>query len=123
MEQPMEEPGSEKSSDADKMDAEVMEGGGGAALIIGYYDDGFREEEVPNFTMDVGTTIDFHNFSSRPFWPASNVHPAHNILPEFDSRGPVAPGESYRYTFDKAGTWPFHDHLRASLGGVIIVTE
>jgi len=102
-------------------DDEVMDGGGGAAWEIDYTDDGFVDGSTINFTVEKGEPVFFNNVSSRAFWPASNVHPAHTILPGFDSLGPVEPGEYYIYTFEKEGKWPFHDHMRPSLGGVITV--
>lgn len=74
-----------------------------------------------NVTINAGETVTFKNASDKTFWPASNVHPVHNILPEFDANRPLPTGAEYSFTFTKAGSWPWHDHLRASQTGVITV--
>jgi plastocyanin len=69
-------------------------------------------------------------------WVASDEHPTHT---EYDGTsrtthcaagytGPkpfdeCVPGTSYSFTFDKAGTYEYHDHLSASHTGKITVTE
>lgn len=95
-------------------DADVMD----SAHVITF--DG-KSYSASNLTIAVGDTVTWKNEGTSNFWPASNVHPSHNILPEFDADKPLAPGSEYSYTFDKAGSWPWHDHLRARLGGTITV--
>ncbi len=80
------------------------------------------------FTPDVldilvGDVVIFTNNGSKDFWPASNNHPTHTLYPEFDAKGPIAPGGKYQFTFEKAGSWGFHDHLNPSVGGAINVSE
>ena len=76
-----------------------------------------------NITIAVGTTVTFINDDTVNLWTASNIHPTHAILPEFDSKGTVKPGESYSFTFTKVGLWPYHDHRFPSVTGIITVTE
>lgn len=73
--------------------------------------------------IPVGTTVTFKNATEQPFWPASDIHPSHNIYAEFDSRGSVYPGESWSFTFDRPGSWSFHDHLASQLAGTIEVFD
>ncbi len=73
--------------------------------------------------VKVGTAVTFKNNSDKPHWVASNPHPAHTDLPDFDSKAAFGPGESYTYTFDKAGRWLFHDHTNPAFGGAIVVSE
>jgi plastocyanin len=89
-----------------------------AAAIVTYTDEGFVPNEV---TISLGETVTFVNESSKPMWVASNVHPAHTILPTFDQFMTSAVGESYSYTFDQAGEWEYHDHVNARQLGVVIV--
>lgn len=54
-------------------------------------------------------------------WVASDPHPQHSDLPEFDSLKAIPQGESYLYTFTQKGTWGYHDHLNPSALGTIVV--
>lgn len=72
-------------------------------------------------TVKQGQTVSFINNSSRSMQPASNDHPSHTDYPEFDSGSPVEKGETYEFTFTKKGTWGYHDHLRESCSGTVIV--
>lgn len=89
-----------------------------ATAMVTYTDEGFSPSTVEILN---GDTVQFVNKSSRPMWVASDIHPAHNILPTFDQFGVSAFGESYQYTFNQSGEWKYHDHVNASEVGVIIV--
>lgn len=80
--------------------------------------DGFVPATV---TIHKGDTVMFMNETDSAFWPASNAHPSHGLYPEFDSKQAVPPHESWSFTFARAGTWGFHDHLAARMQGVITV--
>lgn len=76
----------------------------------------------PNkITIKKGQTVTFLNRGKEGHWPASNIHPSHGILPEFDVKEPIAPGASWSFTFDRGGQWRFHDHLFPEMKGVVIV--
>lgn len=92
----------------------------GKTFIIELKDDGFYPKEVKIKKND---TIQFINKASRSVWPASDLHPSHDIYPEFDPKKPIAPGGSFRFNFQKVGTWYFHDHLRPNLKGLVIVED
>ncbi len=70
-----------------------------------------------------GGTVTWVNKSMRFVWPASNPHPTHTDYPGFDAGRGIGTGESYSFTFTKAGSWKFHDHLNAAQGGVVEVVE
>lgn len=74
-----------------------------------------------SITIPVGTTVKFMNTDSVPRWPASGVHPTHQVCPGFDALKPLAPGESYSFTFGTAKTCPAHDHLNPGMRGTITV--
>jgi|SRR3989344_3414369 len=94
-----------------------MPGMAGMARIR-YTNEGF----IPS-TIEVapGTMVEFVNESDQDMWVASDMHPTHERLPTFDQFRPYKPGGMYRYTFDEAGTWPYHDHLRPTDIGEIVV--
>lgn len=87
-------------------------------VIVRATDNGYEPSSI---TVSVGTTVTFANESSRPVQTASAVHPTHQVLPEFDALRGFAPGESYSFTFQSAGTWRYHNHLRPQQTGVVIV--
>ena len=71
----------------------------------------------------VGDRVTFENHDTEPRWPASNLHPTHGIYPEFDPKKTIAPGEHWAFTFDKIGSWQFHDHLSPYITGKIVVVD
>jgi len=85
--------------------------------------------------INKGDTIRFINVGRGAPWPASNIHPSHTSYPGsgigkcrgaeansiFDACKSLGGGESFTFTFDKAGTWQYHDHLKPSLRGTIKV--
>lgn len=82
-----------------------------------------------------GDKVTFYNVSGDFFWPASALHPTHKSYPGsdidkcdtieadkiFDACRQVSPGEDWSFIFTEVGSWPYHNHLRASENGVIIV--
>lgn len=77
--------------------------------------------EPSTLTIKAGETVTWVNNTTDPFWPASDNHPTHQLLSEFDARKPLSPDEAYSYTFNTAGSWTFHDHLMPRATGIIIV--
>lgn len=71
----------------------------------------------------VGTTVVFMNQSATNVWPASAPHPAHTDYPEFDAKRAIEPGGTYEFTFDRIGTWKYHNHINPTQFGSIVVTE
>lgn len=72
-------------------------------------------------TISRGDTVEFENFSEVIKWPASGVHPSHQICPGFDALRGILPGGAYSHTFTVAKECPFHDHLNPSVRGMVIV--
>lgn len=105
----------EKSDKADK---------GGATKAeekVNYTSGGFAPKSV---TIKKGDTVVFENKTGKPASVASNEHPTHLLYPEFDQYKTDQRGKTeFRFTFEKAGTWNYHDHLNASMGGTVVVTE
>lgn len=79
---------------------------------------GFEPKEI---TVNQGEEVVFINEDMVNRWPASDFHPTHGIYPEFDPQAGVAPGQSWKFTFDKAGTWKMHDHLIPYMTGRVMV--
>ena len=75
-----------------------------------------------SLSIKKGTQVCFKNNDSVPHWPASSDHPTHLEYAEFDPKKSVLSGSEWCFTFDKAGSWGYHDHLRPNLTGSITVT-
>lgn len=93
-------------------------GGGGGDNVVKITDDGF---EPSTLTVNAGDAVEFKNESSDDAWPASNVHPTHQLYPGFDAKKPLLSGDSYSFTFSKTGTWGYHNHLEPDVQGTIVV--
>lgn len=83
-------------------------------------EEGFSPSEI---TINKGDTIVFTTTRNKPFWPASNIHPTHGIYPQFDPKQPIEADKDWSFTFDKVGSWKYHDHLAPLYKGVIVVNE
>lgn len=76
---------------------------------------GFSPETV---TIKKGSTIIWKIEGKGEHWPASNFHPTHEEYPgasgcigsKLDACRGLKEGESFKFTFDKTGTWGIHDH-------------
>ncbi len=96
----------------------IFKKGGGPIVVMNMKDDGF---EPVNITIKQGETMEFRNDGKNEHWPASNIHPTHEIYTEFDPKRPIAPDASWSFTFGEAGKWRYHDHLYPEIGGLISV--
>lgn len=91
-----------------------------ATTTVNYTDSGFSPAII---TVKKGTMVTFVNQSSSAMWVASNPHPTHSLLPGFDELTSVVRGGKYQYTFNKVGTWKYHNHPNAGDMGTVVVTE
>lgn len=104
-----------------------------ASMYDGVKYDGehFSPSEV---TIKKGGTVTFNGTSKM--WVASASHPAHTGYDGTSRSEHCAPGytsaaafdecksgSSYSFTFEKVGTWPYHDHMNSSAFGKITVVE
>jgi len=90
----------------------------GGGNVVKMQSDSF---EPATLTIKSGDTVEFTNESGEDKWPASNVHPTHEEYPGFDAEKTILDGESYEFSFDRAGRWGFHDHLNPDIQGTIVV--
>lgn len=91
-----------------------------ADAIITQTDEGFEPSEI---TIKKGTRVVWVNDASTFNWPASNLHPTHEVYPEFDPLEPIPSGKAWAFTFTKIGNWEFHDHLKPNRRGMVKVIE
>ena len=88
--------------------------------IITITDEGFLPSKI---VIHRGVEVTFIQEGENLHWPASNMHPTHEILSDFDSLRPLKKGESWSFVFLKSGEWKFHDHFFPLHGGVIVVID
>ncbi len=96
------------------------ESGGDQATenLVTYTDAGFAPQVL---RIQQGKTVQFRNDSTGKLRVASDPHPFHTALPGFDAGRDFAPGETYVYTFTQAGSWGYHNHLKSTDQGTIVV--
>lgn len=97
-----------------------------------YTDAGYVPSEL---NIKVGDTATFINQSSNGMWTASAMHPSHMVYSgtslqehcpdkrnaSFDQCRSSQPGEVWEFTFNKAGTFGYHNHVMPSHFGKITV--
>jgi plastocyanin len=91
---------------------------GEVAVTVVRTKDGYEPKDI---TINVGDIVEWTNESGEYHWPASDLHPTHGIYPEFDPLTAIAPGESWKFKFEKPGVWKYHDHIRANKTGSVTV--
>lgn len=74
-----------------------------------------------SITIRQGDTVRFVNNSDTQMWVASGPHPAHTNYPGFDELTSVVLGGSYSFTFDRVGSWGYHNHLKPASRGAVVV--
>lgn len=80
------------------------------------------EKIIPaTIIVKTGTKVTFVNNGQALHWIASDPHPVHSGLVGLDTLKGISTGETYSFTFTKAGTFGIHDHLHTQLTGTIIV--
>lgn len=100
---------------------EVETGGGLVDTpVVRMTQNGFEPQTL---TIQKNETVLFMNEGTRAMYPAAGPHPSHSDYPEFDPKQDIPPGQLWNFTFDKSGTWNYHDHNDETLTGTIIVTE
>lgn len=90
----------------------------GKVFVVDIKDEGFASNLIQ---IEQGDSIRFVNKGRQFHWPASNIHPTHQIYPEFDPKESLKPGESWEFMFEKSGKFRFHDHDFPALTGMIEV--
>ena len=112
---------------------EMIVGNTVPVVEVTYTDQGFSPSSI---TIPLGTTVTFTNQSTKDMWVASAMHPTHILYSgtslsqhcpdasntSFDQCSTGASGSSFSFTFNKEGTWKYHDHVDATKFGSITVT-
>ena len=87
--------------------------------LIEFTDEGFTPKRLD---IEVGQQVRFVNRSESSLWPASNIHPTHQVLAEFDAGNPIGADDIWAFTFEKPGFWRYHNHMAPEHSGLIVAT-
>ncbi len=98
---------------------------------VAYGANGFSSQEV---RIKKGGTVTWTNSGGSAMWVASAQHPTHTIYSgttlaaHCDDATDVSfdqckTGSTYSFTFNKVGTWAYHNHNNASHFGKVVVIE
>ena len=111
----------ETEEDEDDVMSEVPDGEETESAVVVTFDGSkFSPKTVE---VALGGKVTFKNESNRSFWPAVDPHPIHTNLPGFDSGESIGAGKSVTFSFNKVGSWAYHNHLSSSQKGVVVVKE
>lgn len=98
-------------------------------VTVTYSATGFSPKTI---TINKGDTVTFVNEKDGRMWVASDLHPSHEGY-DGTSRSEHCPdttgtvfdqctaSASYTFTFNKVGTWAYHNHSAAADVGTVIV--
>ena len=89
------------------------------AWLVEFTEEGFVPKRLE---IEVGQQVKFVNTAESSLWPASSIHPTHQILPEFDAGSPVGPEGVWAFTFTKPGFWRYHNHMVPEHSGLVVAT-
>ena len=115
--------GTEESTEGTTMNGEESTEGATVAAVVevDYTASGFTPAEV---TIKKGEMVKFVNRTEDPMGVASAPHPVHTDYPGFDQGKSSASGmNEYSFTFDKVGTWGYHNHENPVHRGTVVGTE
>lgn len=100
-----------------------------SGVTVTYTASGFSPERV---TIEQGETVTWVNEGGPGMWVATDVHPSHSEYDGTSLRQHCQDGSSdtfdacqttqeYSFTFEKNGTFPYHNHRQAGHVGTVVV--
>lgn len=100
-------------------------------VTVTYTDQGFSPATI---TIRRGSRVRFVNATSESMWVASAQHPTHTTYSGTsrtehcpDTAGTAfdqcAAGNSFTFTFNKVGSWKYHNHMDSEDVGTIVVRQ
>jgi plastocyanin len=106
----------------------------GGSAAVAYSANGFAPK---NISVKKGDAVMWTALAPAGMWIASDMHPTHadydgtdmkahcaaGALASFDQCAASAVGSQWSFTFNKVGTWRYHDHINPAFGGTVTVTE
>ena len=96
----------------------------GTVDVVTYTSAGFSEKLI---SISIGSTLEWRNASDHAIWIIS-TNPRYPVktasdcgTSSFDSCKKIAAGDSYTFTFDRAGTWHYENKLDTIQTGTVVV--
>lgn len=102
-----------------------------SSAVVYYTSSGFQPSTI---TVEQGETVRWINNASNGMWVGSDQHPQHtgysgSSLREHCQDGDqntaafdqCSTGEQFSFTFEKTGEWGYHNHVRYSDSGTVVV--
>lgn len=77
--------------------------------------------KLPTLNIPAGTKATWVNKSKKPIQIFSTPHPQHTDYPALNSVGNINPGAKKSFTFEEAGTYKWHNHLKLTVNGSVTV--
>lgn len=100
------------------VDAPIVKAAPASLATVMITNNGFVPQTL---TINSGSVVVWQSAQiGQPVIIASNPYPKNDSLPTLNS-GQLNVGASYRYKFDKPGTYSYHDDLNPNVNGFIIV--
>ena len=129
---------------SDSTDTQQTAGGSGVeGTLIHITSTGFSPSTI---TVAPGTTVTWINNDTTAHWVASARHPTHDAYPgaaydesgsyggtlscaaegqpktgAFDTCKSLEKGDTYSFTFNQAGMFPYHDHVNPTIFATVVV--
>ena len=73
-------------------------------------------------TIKAGQSVTWTDYDSKPHSIASDPYPKNDKYPGLNSQGPLQLNDTYTYSFEKTGTYTYHDDLNPyKLQGTVVV--
>src|SRR6185312_16178924 len=124
--------GATNTTDTSGIEATVgVSTGTSKTVTVSYTAQGFSPSSV---TINKGDTINFVDNTNSPFWVASAPHPTHegydgttrdqHCAAGYTGAAPFdecSNGTSFNFTFNKTGSFPYHNHNDHSQFGTVVV--
>lgn len=107
-----------KAAKAKKEEVKKKEGVKPQEVAVSIVSTGFTPAQIK---VKAGTKVTWTNQDTVAHQPSSNPHPVHIDLAELGTGPVLQQGQTFSFTPIKPGTWGYHDHLNAALGGTIEV--
>lgn len=110
----------EETPDGKKAVEQPLESSIQSEVKVQYSATGFSPK---NITLKTGGTVLFVNDGDDAMWVGSDPHPMHDALPGFDALRSFGKAENYSFTFIRAGTWGYHNHVNPIHEGTVTVRD
>lgn len=108
---------------------EEKDSGNDGKNVVRYTSNGFEPSTIH---ISQGESVTWINEGNKEMWVASDIHPAHRAYDgtsirehcnngQSDTFDQCSTGDRYTFTFDKPGSWAYHNHEFSGHQGKVVV--